>query len=180
MRRCGSWAAPVWDDLAIVVRERDASRVEGAELPLEASAARQLVRGREAREGQVGPAYEGHSPSPQVRHGHHERDREVVEPVRLLHVGGKEGCDAFMLVPQPALPSLGARDAEATGPPVGPGVAGGEEGSWDLHPAPVRRPIHPVPRLHLAHQVEVRVRIVLPAGHWSKELGHGSKSYGGG
>ena len=114
-----------WDDLAIVVRERGANRVEGAELPLEASAARQIMREREAREGQVSPACESHNPSPQVRHGHHERDSEVVEPIRLLYVGGKEGCDAFMPVPQAALPSLGARDAEATGPPMGPGVAGG-------------------------------------------------------
>ena len=74
------------DDLAIVARERDAGRIEGPEFPLEAPAPREVVRERQAREGEVRPACERHRPSPHVRHGHHERDREVVEPVRL--VGG--------------------------------------------------------------------------------------------
>ena len=92
---------------------------------------------RQAREGEVRPACERHRPSPHVRHGDHQRDCEVVEPIRLVHVGGHEGGDALIAVPQSAMPSLGPRDAETPGPPIGPGVTGG--GRRVLGPSPTSR-----------------------------------------
>ena len=62
---------------------------------------------------------------------------EVVEPVRLVHVGSHEWGDALIAVSQSALPSFGPRDAEALGPPVGPGVTGG--GGKVLGPSPTSR-----------------------------------------